>query len=95
MEEPDTSTKMDANPTFERLLDSEQAAELMHLHPETVKRLARTGRIVAAKMGGVWRFRVSALEAYWQEITRNTQSRIAQTMAPSESAVGVVRNWRQ
>ncbi len=94
MEELDTSTRMDANRTFERLLDCGQAAELMHLHPETVKRLARTGRIVAAKMGGVWRFRVSALEAYLQEITQNTQSRIAKTMAPSESAVGVVRNGR-
>ncbi len=95
MEQPDTSARMNANQIFERLLDSEEAAELMHLHPETVKRLARTGRIVAAKMGGVWRFRVSALEDYWQQITRNTQSRIAKTMAPSESAVGVVRNWRQ
>lgn len=82
MGELGTSTRTGRDQTFERLLDSEQAAELMHLHPETVKRLARTGRIVAAKMGGVWRFRVSALEAYWQEITRNTQSRIAKTMAP-------------
>lgn len=94
MEERDMATKINANHTFERLLDSGQAAELMHLHPETVKRLARTGKIVAAKMGGVWRFRVSALEAYLREITQNTQSRIAKTMAPSESAVGVVRNWR-
>lgn len=38
---------------FEPLLDSQQAGELMHLHPESIKRLARTGEIVAAKMGGV------------------------------------------
>jgi hypothetical protein len=70
-------------------------ADLMHLHPESVKRLARTGTIIAAKVGGVWRFRVSALEAYIQKLTENTQTRIAQNMAPSESAVGVVRNWRK
>ena len=80
---------------FEPLLDSQQAADLMHLHPESVKRLARTGAIIAAKVGGVWRFRVSALEAYMQKLTENTQTRIAQNMAPSESAVGVVRNWRK
>jgi excisionase family DNA binding protein len=80
---------------FEPLLNSQQAADLMHLHPESVKRLARTGTITAAKVGGVWRFRVSALEAYMQKLTENTQTRIAQNMAPSESAVGVVRNWRK
>jgi excisionase family DNA binding protein len=79
---------------FEPLLDSQQAAELMRLHPESVKRLARTGAIVAAKVGGVWRFRVSALEVYMQKITEKTQTRIAENMAPSKPAVGVVRNWR-
>ena len=80
---------------FEPLLDSQQAAELMHLHPESVKRLARTGAIVAAKMGGVWRFRVSALEAYMQKITAKTQTQIAQNMAPLKPAVDIVRNWRR
>src|ERR1039458_6775403 len=74
---------------FEPLLDSQQAGELMHLHPESVKRLARTGEIVAAKMGGVWRFRVSALEAYMQKITAKTQPQIAENMAPSKPAVDV------
>lgn len=80
---------------FEPLLDSQQAGELMRLHPESVKRLARTGAIVAAKMGGVWRFRVSELEAYMQKITEKTQSQIAENMAPSKPAVDVVRNWRR
>ncbi len=80
---------------FEPLLDSQQAGELMHLHHESVKRLARTGEIVAAKMGGVWRFRVSELEAYMQKITAKTQAQIAENMAPSKSAVDVVRNWRR
>lgn len=95
MPEPDTSIQAGRTYEFEPLLDSQQAADLMRLHPETVKRLARTGKIIAAKVGGVWRFRISALETYMREITQNTQSRTAQSMAPSEPAVGVVRNWRK
>ncbi len=49
---------------FEPLLDSQQAAELMHVHPETVKRRARRGEIPGLKFGKVWRFRASGLEAY-------------------------------
>jgi len=94
MSEPDIYTGIAHKYEFEPLLDCEEAAELLHLHPESVKRLARTGRIVAAKMGGVWRFRASALETYLREITESTRSRIAQTMAPSDSAVCVVRNGR-
>jgi excisionase family DNA binding protein len=94
MEKQESGQKNGAE-VFEPLLDSQQAADLMRLHPESVKRLARTGTILAAKVGGVWRFRISALEAYMQKITENTQTRIAQNMAPSKSAVGVVRNWRK
>ena len=49
---------------FEPLLDSQQAAELMNVHPETVKRRARRGEIPGLKFGKVWRFRASGLEAY-------------------------------
>jgi excisionase family DNA binding protein len=49
---------------FEPLLDSQQAADLMHVHPETVKRRARRGEIPGLKFGKVWRFRASGLEAY-------------------------------
>lgn len=91
---PDTSVRSSNIYEFEPLLDSEEAGKLMHLHPESVKRLARTGRIVAAKMGRVWRFRRSALEAYFNETTQNTQAKIAESMAPSESAVCAGRNRR-
>ncbi len=80
---------------FEPLLDCIEAAELMHMHPESLKRLARTGRVVAAKVGGVWRFRASALNAFMQEMTENTRSGIAQNMAPSDTAICGVRNGRK
>lgn len=88
------STVGRGNYEFERLLDSEEAAALLHVHPESLKRLARRGKVVAAKMGGIWRFRASALEAYVREVTQNTQSTIAQAMAPSDPAVCAVRNRR-
>ena len=30
---------------FEPLLTSQQAAELMHIHPKTLERMARSGRV--------------------------------------------------
>jgi len=55
---------------FEPLLDSQQAAKLMHVHPETVKRWARRGEIPSLKFGKVWRFRASGLEAYIRNLMR-------------------------
>ncbi len=55
---------------FEPLLDSQQAADLMHVHPETVKRRARRGEIPGMKFGKVWRFRASGLEAYIRNLMR-------------------------
>jgi excisionase family DNA binding protein len=59
-----------ATDIFEPLLDSQQAAELMRLHPETLKRRARRGEIPGLKFGKVWRFRASALEAYVRNLMR-------------------------
>lgn len=95
MPEADLQKRGERKYEFEPLLDVEEAAALMRLHPESLKRLARTGRIVAAKIGGVWRFRASALDAYMREMTENTQSKIAENMAPSKSAICGVRNWRR
>ncbi len=63
MQKPEDDS-IKATDIFEPLLDSQQAAELMHVHPETVKRRARRGEIPGVKFGKVWRFRASGLEAY-------------------------------
>ncbi len=55
---------------FEPLLDCQQAAELMQVHPETLKRRARRGEIPGVKFGKVWRFRASGLEAYIRNLMR-------------------------
>jgi excisionase family DNA binding protein len=38
------------------ILNVEQAAEFLHLHPETLKGMARRGEIPAAKLGRPWIF---------------------------------------
>ncbi len=48
----------------EPLVDAQRAAELLRVHPKTVKRLAQEGTIPGLKIGRVWRFRESALDAW-------------------------------
>jgi excisionase family DNA binding protein len=79
---------------FERLLDSHEAAHLLHVHPETVKRMARRGELAGVKFGKIWRFRVSALEECVQRLTQQSRSTTAETMALSPSAVCAVRDRR-
>jgi excisionase family DNA binding protein len=45
-----------------RLLDAREAASRLRLHPETVSRMARTGRISAVKVGREWRFHADSLD---------------------------------
>jgi excisionase family DNA binding protein len=59
---------------FEPLLDSQEVAHLMGVHPETVKRRARTGEIPGIKLGKLWRFRASALDSYVQETNAAAKS---------------------
>jgi excisionase family DNA binding protein len=46
---------------FERLLDSEQAAALVNVHPKTLQRYARNGIVSGVRVGKLWRFRASEL----------------------------------
>lgn len=46
------------------LVTAERAAELLKLHPKTVKRLAQAGELPGMKIGRVWRFRESSLDAW-------------------------------
>jgi excisionase family DNA binding protein len=46
----------------ERLIDSEEAAALIGIHPKTLQRYARCGLIRGIHVGKLWRFRYSTLE---------------------------------
>jgi excisionase family DNA binding protein len=47
--------------SFEPLLNSEQAAALVKVHPKTLQRYARNGLVAGLRVGKLWRFRASDL----------------------------------
>lgn len=47
--------------SFEPLLNSEQAAALVKVHPKTLQRYARNGLVAGLRLGKLWRFRASDL----------------------------------
>ena len=49
---------------FEPLLTLEQAAKLLKLHPDTLKKKAQRAIIPGVKIGRSWRFRASRLDAW-------------------------------
>ena len=51
----------------EPLLDSDQAAAIMHIHPKTLQKLARRGEIRGVQIGKIWRFRASTIEDWIQQ----------------------------
>ena len=48
----------------EPLLDSNQAAAILKVHPRTLQRLVHRGEITAVHVGKLWRFKPSALTAW-------------------------------
>lgn len=53
--------------TCEPLISAERAAELLGLHPKTVKRMASEGLIPGMRIGKLWRFRESVLDAWMKQ----------------------------
>jgi excisionase family DNA binding protein len=56
------SAKNDSD--FEPLLDTEEAARLLRMHPGTLRVKARTGAIPGVQVGKRWRFRASTLDRW-------------------------------
>lgn len=50
----------------ERLLDSDEAASIMNVHPKTLQKLARKGIVRGVHVGKLWRFRASTIEEWIQ-----------------------------
>lgn len=56
-----------------RLLNVSQVAEMLQLHPQTVREMARKGQLPAIKLGGrtsPYRFREAAIDAYLERLER-------------------------
>lgn len=47
--------------SFEPLLNSDRAAEIVQVHPKTLQRYARNGIVRGIRVGKLWRFRASDL----------------------------------
>ncbi len=90
----DMTDLKNAKEEFEPLLDSQQVAELMQVHPETVKRRARRGEIPGMKFGKLWRFRASVLESCVREMMQENTDSGDENMAPLHPAVRATRNRR-
>lgn len=58
---------------FEPLLDSREAAALLHIHHKTLERKARQGEIPAYQVAGRWYFRASELDT-WLKSRLNSAS---------------------
>jgi len=43
--------------TFERVLNTEEAAALLQIHPKTLQKMPREGIVPAFRIGDLWRFR--------------------------------------
>jgi excisionase family DNA binding protein len=51
---------------IEPLIDAQQAARILRLHPVTIREMAARRELPGLKIGKVWRFRVSSLDAWVQ-----------------------------
>lgn len=58
----------DTSAEFELLLDSDEAAALLKIHPKTLQRMARRGQVVGIQIGKLWRFRTSDLNKMLEKV---------------------------
>jgi len=58
------ATLREAEPSFEPLLDLAEAAGLLRIHPQTLKKMAIRRVVPAIKVGRLWRFRASDLQEW-------------------------------
>ena len=61
--------------SFERLLDNQEAAKLLNIHPKTIVQMARRGEIPAMRIGKFWRFRASALDKWVRSAVDSSTTR--------------------
>ena len=61
---------------FEPLLDSREAAAMLHIHHKTLERKARSGEIPGYQVLGKWFFRASELDGWLKsQLNSSSQSR--------------------
>jgi excisionase family DNA binding protein len=57
----------------EPLIDAKSAAKILLIHPVTIREMATRGELPAMKIGRVWRFRASSLDAWLTSQLQSTR----------------------
>jgi excisionase family DNA binding protein len=57
------------NKELERLFTSKEAAAKLGVHPKTLIRWTREGRVLGVKFGKYWMYQLSVLEGWLQTIS--------------------------
>jgi excisionase family DNA binding protein len=67
--QPGLNRKPVSSETFvpEPLLDTDEAAAIMRVHPKTLQRYARRGLVRGLQLGTMWRFRASDIDRWISE----------------------------
>lgn len=68
------------------VLNAQEAAKLLGAHVETIRRMARKGKIPAFKVGKDWRFRQSSLLA-WSETNPGVRKKISMLVVDDDAGV--------
>ena len=66
------------------ILDAQEVADMLRVHPRTIMRLAKLGHIPGFKVGGQWRFRREAIEAYIREQEQRYSDQKKDKVPPSD-----------
>jgi excisionase family DNA binding protein len=69
---------------FEPLIDSKRAGRLLGVHPKTVQKMARAGRLPGIRIGKHWRFRESDLDS-WIRCGLHSQPALCVPLAKEEA----------
>jgi excisionase family DNA binding protein len=49
---------------LEPVVDSEEAARFLNINPKTLQKMARSGEVPGYRIGKLWKFRISDLDAW-------------------------------
>ncbi len=66
------------------IMEAKEVAEYLHLHPFTVHKLARQGRLPCFKIGNDWRFRRSAVEGWIREQEKLNHKKQSKARSPRQ-----------
>jgi len=73
----------------ETILTVEQVAQILQVHPFTVLKFIKQGRLKAAKLGRVYRIKRSEVDAFLDELTQQSGIRVKKGSKPVEKKISV------